>query len=105
MHASASFRFLDLNEAQAQELSSLIPQAEFGEHHETGAIVASIELEDSSAVPLIDEFRKSHDILAIACDVFVSIASERKDEVWRAPKALNDVVHVVNCPIVFSYTC
>jgi hypothetical protein len=105
MNASASFRFLALTEKQAQEFLSLVPSAELGDHHETGKKVASVKLLDSSLVVLIDEFRKKHSFQAVECDVFVSIASEKRDEVWRAPKAVNYIINIVNCPIVFSYTC
>lgn len=105
MHASASFRFLGLNGIQAKEPARLIPTAEFGEHHETGKTVASIELVDSRHVITVDEFRRSHSLGATDCDVFISIASDKRDEVWRAPKAVNYAVNIVNCPIVFSYTC
>jgi hypothetical protein len=105
MHASASFRFLALNDSQASELARLIPSVEFGTHHETGKTVGSIELVDSKDVVLIDEFRRSHSFRATDCDVFISIASEKRDEIWRAPRVVNYVVNIVNCPIVFSYTC
>jgi hypothetical protein len=105
MNASASFRFLDLTETQAQEFLSLVPSAEFGDHYKTGTKVASVKLLDSSLVVLIDEFRRKHSIQAVECDVFVSIASEKRDEIWRAPKAVNYIVNIVNCRIVFSYTC
>jgi len=105
MHASASFRFLALNEVQANELARLIPSTNFGTHHETGKTVGSIELVDSMHVITIDGFRRSHSFRATDCDVFISIASDNRDEVWRAPKAVNYVVNIVNCPIVFSYTC
>jgi hypothetical protein len=105
MEASASFRFLALNEEQAQEFSLLIPSAELGDHHETGKRVASVKLLDSSLVVLIDEFRRKHSFLAVDCDVFISIASEKRDEVWRAPKTVNYIINIINCPIVFSYTC
>jgi hypothetical protein len=105
MHALASFRFLGLNDAQANELARLIPSTEFGTHHKTGKTVGSIELVDSKHIIIIDEFRLSHSFKPIDCDVFVSIASEKRDEVWRAPKAVNHVINIVNCPIVFSYTC
>jgi hypothetical protein len=105
MHASASFRFLDLDETQASELSRLIPSTQFGTHHKTGKTVGSIELVDATHVVTIDEFRRSHSFRPTDCDIFISIASENRDEVWRAPKAVNYVVNIVNCPIVFSYTC
>ncbi len=105
MYASASFRFLTLNDEQAEELMLLIPNADIGEHYKTGKQVASIKLIDSSLVIIIDEFRRKHSLSPIDCDVFVSIASEKRDETWRAPKAVNYVVNIVNCPIVFSYTC
>lgn len=105
MDASASFRFLALTEKQALEFSSLVPSAEIGNHYETGKKVASVKLLDSNLVILIDEFRRKHSFLAVDCDVFVSIASEKRNEVWRAPKAVNYVINIINCPIVFSYTC
>lgn len=105
MHASASFRFLALNKAQAKELENLIPSTKFGKHYKTRKTVASIEIVDSRHVVVIDEFRRSHSFLATDCDIFISIASEKRDEIWRAPKAVNYMVNIVNCPIVFSYTC
>ena len=105
MHASASFRFLALTVEQSEELSSLIPSVEFGEHYETKKIVASIKLIDSSLAVKIDEFRRKHSFSPTDCDVFISIASEKKDEIWRAPKAVNYIINIINCPIVFSYTC
>jgi hypothetical protein len=105
MHASASFRFLALDDAQAKELLRLIPETVFGTHHETGKAVGAIELVDARHVVTIDEFRRSHSFKATQCDLFISIASENRDEVWRAPKAVNYLVNIVNCPIVFSYTC
>ncbi|MCU7796307.1 MAG: hypothetical protein KZQ75_04155 [Candidatus Thiodiazotropha sp. (ex Myrtea spinifera)] len=105
MEASASFRFLSLNEDQAKEIQLLIPSTELGEHYQTGKIVASIKIIDSSLVVIIDEFRRKHTFMPTDCDVFVSIASEKQDEIWRAPKAVNYIINIVNCPIVFSYTC
>jgi len=105
MKASANFRFLALTEDQTEELVLLIPSAEVDEHHETGKKVGSIELIDSSLVVIIDEFRRKHSFLPVDCDVFVSIASDKRDEVWRAPKAVNYLINMINCPIVFSYTC
>lgn len=79
VNGSASFRYLSLTDSEAAELKILIPTAEFGRHHQTGRNVGS-------------------------CDVFISIYSDRNDEVWRAPKTVNHIVNVVNCPIVFSFT-
>ena len=105
MDASASFRFLALNNEMAEELVLLIPSAKIGEHYKTKNKVASIKLVDSSLIETIDEFRKKHSFSPTDCDVFISIASEKRDEVWRAPKTVNYVVNIINCPIVFSYTC
>lgn len=105
MEASANFRFLALTVEQAEELTLLIPSVEIGEHYETKKTVASIKLLDSSLVVMIDEFRRKHSFSPTDCDVFISIASEKKDEVWRAPKAVNYIINIINCPIVFSYTC
>ena len=105
MNASASFRFLALNKEMANELVLLIPSTEIGEHYETKNKVASIQLVDTSLIETIDEFRKKHSFSPTDCDVFISIASEKRDEIWRAPKAVNQVVNIINCPIVFSYTC
>jgi hypothetical protein len=105
MHASASFRFLTLDDLQAAELVRLIPETKLGTHHESGKTVGSIELVDARHVVTIDEFRRLHSFKATQCDLFISIASEKRDEVWRAPKAVNYVVNIVNCPIVFSYSC
>ena len=105
MHAAAHFRFLALNEDQARELKSVIPSTEVDDHFKTDKKVGSIELLDSSLVVIIDEFRRKHSFLPVDCDVFISIASTKKDEMWRAPKTVNYVINIVNCPIVFSYTC
>jgi hypothetical protein len=105
MHAFASFRFLSLSQEQADKLAVLIPCAKFGEHYKSGKIVGSIELIDSSYVVTIDEFKRSQAFLATDCDIFISIASDKKEETWRAPKVVNYLVNIVNCPIVFSYTC
>ena len=105
MIASAGFRFLALNEEQAEELVLLIPSADIGEHYETKDKVGVIKLIDSSLVVMIDEFRRKHSFVATDCDVFISIASNKHDEIWRAPKAVNYIINIINCPIVFSYTC
>ncbi|HKS57696.1 MAG TPA: hypothetical protein VJS12_20530 [Steroidobacteraceae bacterium] len=52
----------------------------------------------------IEQFRREHSIKVTGCDVFISIYSDRNDEIWRAPKTVNYIVNVVNCPIVFSFT-
>ena len=105
MIASASFRFLTLNKTMAEELVLLIPSTEIGEHYKTNDKVASIKLIDSSLVVIIDEFRRKHSFVATDCDVFISIASNKHDEIWNAPKAVNYIINIINCPIVFSYTC
>ncbi len=105
MICSAHFRFLDLTERQAEELRVAIPSVELDVHYKTGNHVGSIELVDSSLVVKIDEFRRKNSIISTGCDVFISIASDRQDETWRAPKAVNYIVNIINCPIVFSYTC
>jgi hypothetical protein len=74
-------------------------------HYDNGDKVAAIKLLDSSLVVVIDEFGRTHSLKPVECDVFVSIASENRDEVWRAPKAVNYILNIVNCLIVFSYTC
>ena len=104
VNGSASFRFLNLTDEEAKELKSAIQSVELGIHYETKRNVGSIKLVDSSLVVKIDEFRRKHSIKAIDCDVFVSIYSDRNDETWRAPKAVNYIINIVNCPIVFSYT-
>ena len=104
MIGSAHFRFLNLTEKYAEELEATIPIAEIETHHKTGKYVGSIELLDTSVVVAIDEFRKKKSIAIIDCDVFVSIASRKCDEFWRAPKTVNYIVNIINCPIVFSYT-
>ena len=105
MDAFASFRFLALTEEMAEELMLLIPSAEIGDHYETENKVASIKLADSSLIEVIDEFRNKYSFSPTDCDIFVSIASEKRDEIWRAPKVVNNVINTINCPIVFSYTC
>ena len=105
MEASAHFRFLALTKEMANELTALIPSAEIDEHYKTKDKVASIKLIDSSLTETIDGFRKKHSFSPTDCDVFISIASSKKSEVWRAPKAVNNIVNAINCPIVFSYTC
>ncbi len=100
MEASASFRFLALTEEQVQELVLLIPSAEVGDHYEAGEKVVSIKLLDSSLVVLIDEFRRKHSFQPVDCDVFVSIASKKRDEVWRAPKTVDYIINHC-CPVNF----
>jgi hypothetical protein len=104
VNGSASFRYLNLTDSEAAELKILIPTAEFGRHHQTGQNVGSILLEDPSLVMTIEQFRRKHSIKVTDCDVFISIYSERNDEIWRAPKTVNYIVNIVNCPIVFSFT-
>ena len=105
MTGSAHFRFLNLTEEQAKEIKKIIPNVEIDTHYKTGKQVGSIELIDTSSVVEINEFRNKNSIAIIDCDIFVSIASGKRDEVWRAPKLVNYIVNIVNCPIVFSYTC
>lgn len=105
MIARAHFRFLDLTVEMAERLQDQIPKTEIDTHYKTGSLVGSIELTKPTVVAKIGEFVKSNSIRPIDCDVFVSIASEKRDEVWRASKTVNDIVNTVNCPIVFSYTC
>ena len=105
MVASASFRFLGLSDDQADELSSIIEAAEFGQHHATGKTVGFIELSDSSKIEVIREFAVRHKFESTDCDIFISIASEKRDEIWRAPRAVNNMLKQFDCPIVFSYTC
>lgn len=104
VNGSASFRYLNLTESQAAELKVLIPATQFGAHHQTRRTVGSILLDDASLVMTIEQFRRKHAIAVTDCDVFVSIYSDRNDEIWRAPKTVNYIVNVVNCPIVFSFT-
>ena len=104
VNGSASFRFLNLTDEEAKELKTAVPSTEFGIHFETKRNVGSIKLVDSSLVIKIDEFRRMHSINATDCDVFVSIYSDKNDETWRAPKTVNYIVNIVNCPIVFSFT-
>jgi len=103
-NGSASFRFLRLTEAQANDLRITFPEAEFGQHYKTGEHIGTIPLHSSNVVIKIDEFRRSHKIRATDCDLFVSIFSVRGDEIWRAPKTVNYLVNIVNCPIVFSFS-
>jgi len=105
MTGSAHFRFLNLSKVQSAELSAAIPTAEIDVHYETKMYVGSIELSDKKVVVEIDEFRRANSIVATDCDIFVSIASSKRDEIWRAPKMVNHAVNIINCPIVFSYTC
>src|SRR5262245_21824816 len=104
VNGSASFRYLNLSDSQAAELKVLIPAAKFGIHHQTGKNVGSILLDDPAPVMTIEQFRRKHAIAVTDCDVFVSIYSDRNDEIWRAPKTVNYIINVVNCPIVFSFT-
>jgi len=105
MYASASFRFLTLNEKQSKELIALIPTAELGDHYESGYMVGCITLINNCNNEAIETFRNLHLFKPTDCDIFVSIASEKRDEIWRAPKVVNNLINIVNCPLVFSYTC
>jgi hypothetical protein len=60
---------------------TIIPNIEVGEHYDNGDKVAAIKLLDSSLVVVIDEFGRTHSLKPVWCDVFVSIASENRDEV------------------------
>ena len=105
MLGSAHFRFLDLSEKQAMELKAAITNVDIDTHYKTGNFVGSIELLDTDVVVQISEFRIKNRIAVRNCDVFVSIASNNHDETWRAPKTVNYIMNIVNCPLVFSYTC
>ena len=105
MIGKAFFRFLSLSEEQAKELQATITNVEIGNHYKTGKHTGSVELIDTGVVVEINEFRRKNSIAIMDCDIFVSIASEKRDEIWRAPKTVNYMVNIVNCPIVFSYTC
>ena len=105
MKALASFRFLDLSETQAKELANLIPIVKFGEHYETKNNVGCVKLANSEYLEKIGAFAIRHKFMPTDCDIFISIASENHDEVWRAPKAVNNMLKIFDCPIVFSYTC
>ena len=105
MKAFASFRFLNLSENQTKELSALIPDVEFGEHYKTKENVGCIILDNSKYIEQIGVFAKQHSFKPTECDIFVSIASENRDEVWRAPRVVNNMLKIFDCPIVFSYTC
>ncbi len=105
MRGAAYFRFLNLSDDLAKELRSDISTVELDTHYKTGGNVGSIELVDTSVVVQIAEFKRKHRIPVTECDVFVSIASSKRDEIWRAPKTVNYIVNIINCPIVFSYTC
>ena len=105
MNGTAHFRFLDLSKEEADELKSTISSAEIGTHYKSGNFVGSVELSDTNAVFQISEFRIKHRISTRNCDVFISIASDKRDETWRAPKTVNYTINVINCPLVFSYTC
>jgi len=104
MIGSAHFRFLSLLKNQADELKVAITTAEIDTHYKTGNFVGSIELLDINVVLQISEFRIKNKIAVRNCDIFVSIASDKHDETWRAPKTVNYIINVINCPIVFSYT-
>jgi len=105
LRGTAHFRFLNLSEKTAKELKTDIPDVDLDTHYKTGNCVGSIELVDTGVVIQIAEFKRKHRVPVVECDVFVSIASSKRDEIWRAPKTVNYVVNIVNCPIVFSYTC
>ena len=105
MLGRAHFRFLDLSEKQAMDLKAAITNVEIDTHYKTGNRVGSIELLDTDVVVQISEFRVKNRIAVRNCDVFVSIASDKHDETWRAPKTVNYIMNIVNCPLVFSYTC
>ncbi|MCF6193137.1 MAG: hypothetical protein L3J46_02255 [Kangiellaceae bacterium] len=105
MIGTAHFRFLNLSKEQAKELETSILNVEIDVHYKTGKHVGSIELIDTRMVVEINEFRINQSIAVRDCDIFVSISSDKHDELWRAPKTVNYVVNIVNCPIVFSYTC
>ena len=105
MRALASFRFLNLSDIQAKELADLIPNVEIGEHFETKNNVGCINLDRSTSIEEIGVFAKQHEFKPTDCDIFISIASENQDEIWRAPKAVNNMLKIFDCPIVFSYTC
>lgn len=104
VNGCVSFRFLGLSDKVAAELKRAIPIAEFGLHYKTKKNVGSIPIVDSSLIIKIDQFRRSNLIKPTECDIFVSIASTKNDEVWRAPKSVNYLVNIVGCPIVFSFT-
>ena len=105
MNASASFRFLGISEQLSKDLKLVAPEADFGVHYQSGKQVGCIELINQSSVKAIEEFYNKHCFKPTDCDIFISIASGKRDEVWRAPKLVNHVIHSINCPIVFSYTC
>ncbi|MBA6231322.1 MULTISPECIES: hypothetical protein [unclassified Colwellia] len=105
MYASASFRFLTLNEKQSKELITLIPTVEMGDHYESDYMVGCIKLIDNGNNEAIEKFRNLHSLKPTDCDIFVSITSEKRDEIWRAPKVVNNLINIVNCPLVFSYSC
>ena len=101
----ASFRFLALSAEKAEELVEQIPSAEIDKHYKNDCLVGSIDLVDTAVIVAIDEFKRANKIRVVDCDIFISIASENRSETWRTPKLVNYVVNIINCPIVFSYTC
>lgn len=103
-NGSAAFRFLRLTDAQADGLRNALPQAEFGQHYKTGGQVGVVPLRSPDLVMKIEDFRRAHQIRASDCDLFISIYSVRGDETWQAPRAVNYLVNIVNCPIVFSFS-
>jgi hypothetical protein len=103
-NGSASFRFLRLSDSQSDELRKAFPQAKFGRHYKTGGNVGVVPLNSSELVIKLDEFRRSQRIKVMDCDLIISIYSTRGDEMWRAPRAVNYLVNIVNCPIVFSFS-
>ena len=105
LKGTAHFRFLNLSDELASKLQTEIPAVELDTHYKTGSNVGSIELVDTGIVVQIAEFKRKNRVPVIECDVFVSIASSKRDEVWRTPKTVNYFVNIINCPIVFSYTC
>ena len=105
MKANAHFRFLGLSEKQSAQLRDEFPSVEVDRHSRTGMLVGTIELNDVNTVVKIAEFKRAQKIAAFECDVYISILSDKRDETWRAPKLVNYVVNIVNCPIVFTYTC
>lgn len=104
MLGRAYFRFLNLSDELADDLQSSVPNAGVEPHFKVDAKVGCIELLGPADVVQIAEFKRKNKIPATECDVFVSIASEKSSEVWRAPKLVNYVVKIVNCPILFSFS-
>jgi hypothetical protein len=104
-HGMASFRFLALSPEKADELVEQIPSAKIDNHYKNDCLVGSIELIDTAVIVAIEEFKRANKIRVRDCDIFVSIASKKRSETWRTPKLVNYAVNIINCPIVFSYTC